>query len=80
MVEICGVKYVKGTSKSSGKPYEAYLIYFTEDGRPRGVEGYVTGDAFVSTSLLQGVVPKVGDKVELLYNKNGFLFSVIFVG
>lgn len=79
MVEICGVKYVNGTSKNSGKPYEAYLIYYTEDGRPRGVDGYLTGDAFVSTSLLMGVVPQVGDKVELFYDKRGFLNSVKFV-
>lgn len=80
MVEICGVKYVEGTGKNSGKPYQAFLIYYTEDGRPQGVDGYVTGDAFVATSLLQGVVPRVGDKVELLYNKRGFLSSVKFVG
>ena len=79
MVEICGVKYVKGTSKKSGKPYEGYIIYFTEDGRPRGVEGYVTGDAFVSASLLLGVVPQVDDMVELFYDKRGFLSSVKFV-
>ena len=79
MVEICGVKYVKGTGKSSGKPFEAYIIYYTEDGRPRGVDGFTTGDAFVSTSLLMGAVPQVGDKVELFYNKDGFLNSVKFV-
>lgn len=80
MVEICGTKYVEGKSKRTGKFFQAYVVYFTEDGAPHGVNGFVTGDAFIALDLLQGVVPRVGDKVELLYNKYGFLSSVRFVG
>lgn len=78
MVEVCGVKYVKGVGKQSGRPYEAYLVYFTEDGKPQGVEGFVTGDAFVDVSLLNGRGIKVGDQIDLIYNKAGFLKNVIF--
>lgn len=79
MVEICGVQYKKGVGKKSGKPYEGYTIYFTEDGKPWGVEGYTTGDAFISLEVLQGQIPRVGDRVELFYNKNGFLQRISFV-
>lgn len=79
MVEICGVKYIEGTSKQSGKPYAAYIVMFTEDGAQQGFDGYVCGDAFVNVSLLNGRKPRPGDKVEFNYNKNGFLTSVEFV-
>ena len=78
MVEICGVKYVEGKSKSSGKEYKAYLLHYTEDGSSQGYEGYVTGDAFVALDLLGGRKPRVGDKVEFFYNKNGFLQRIEF--
>lgn len=79
MVEVCGVKYMKGTSKS-GKPYEAYSIHYTEDGASQGYDGYVTGDAFISIELLGGMPIRVGDKVEISYRKNSsFVSSVKFV-
>lgn len=78
MVEVCGVKYVEGTGKKSGKPYRAYMVCYTEDGRQQGYDGYITGDAFVSVDLLDGRDIKVGDKLNLFYNKNGFLQSVEF--
>lgn len=76
MVEVCGVKYVEGTSKTSGKPYQAYIVHYTEEGASHGFQGFVTGDAFIATSLLNGYIPKVGDRLTLLYNKSGFLQSV----
>lgn len=79
MVEVCGVKYKEGVGKQSGKPYKAFIVHFTEDGRSQGFDGYVTGDAFIDISLLNGRVIKVGDRLELLYNKDGFLKSVNFV-
>ena len=79
MVEICGVKFMEGTSKKSGKPYKAYLIHYTEDGAGQGFDGFVTGDAFIDVSLLNGRKPSVGDRVELFYNKQGFLLHVQFV-
>lgn len=78
MVEICGVKYVEGKSKISGKDYKAYLLHYTEDGSSQGFEGFVTGDAFVSLDLLSGRKPRVGDRVELFYNKNGYLQRIEF--
>lgn len=78
MVEICGVKYVEGKSKSSGKDYKAYLLHYTEDGSSQGFDGYVTGDAFVALDILAGRKPRVGDRVELFYNKNGFLQRIEF--
>ncbi len=78
MVEVCGVKYMEGVGKQSGKPYKAYVVYYTEDGAAQGVDGFVAGDAFVNASLLKGRPVVVGDKLKFSYNKNGFLTSVEF--
>lgn len=79
MVEVCGVKYVEGTGKKSGKPYKAYIVHFTEDGKRQGFKGYITGDAFIDVSLLDGQTIEVGDKLRLFYDKSGFLQAVEFV-
>ena len=76
MVEVVRSKLVEGTSKKSGKPYKAYVVYYTED--DDSVFGVITGDAFIDVSLLNGRVPMPGDKMELNYNKNGFLSKVAF--
>ena len=47
MVEVVGSKYMEGVSKKSGKPYKAYLVYYTQDGACDGVDGMITGDAFI---------------------------------
>lgn len=78
MVEICGVKFMEGVGKKSGKPYQAYSIHYTEDGENYGYDGFVTGDAFIYLDMLTRK-PKVGDKMELFYNKHGFLQRVEFI-
>ena len=78
MVEVCGVKYVEGTGKKSGKPYQAYIVHYTQEGSSQGFQGFITGDAFIDGSLLDGKVPHVGDKINLFYNRNGFLQAVEF--
>ncbi len=80
MVEVCGVKYLEGKSKRTGKDYEAYILFYTEDGKPQGVTGFVTGDVFVSVDILDGRVPSVGDRVTLFYDKRGFLTDIKFEG
>lgn len=78
MVEVCGVKYVEGTAKQSGKPYKAYIVHYTEDGAPQGFAGYTTGDAFIPCDMLGGQKPQPGNKLNLFYDKNGFLKAVEF--
>lgn len=78
MVEVCGVKYVEGTSKKSGKSYAAYIVHYTQEGASQGFQGYITGDAFIEVSLLGGKTPHVGDKMNLFYTRNGFLQAVEF--
>lgn len=78
-VEICGVKYMEGTGRKSGKPYKAYSIHYTMDGKAQGYAGFVTGEAFVSVELLGGRIPVVGDRVRLGYDQRGFLQTIDFV-
>lgn len=79
MVEVVGCKYVEGTSKTSGKPYKAYIVHYVEDGEEQGFTGMMTGDAFIAKDLCNRHIPSPGDKMELSYNKNGFLTKVEFV-
>ena len=76
MVEVCGVKYMKGTSRKTGKPYEGHTVYFTEDGAAQQVKGFVADSVFLSSDVLQGRIPDVGDKLDIRYDRRGFVSSV----
>lgn len=78
MVEVIGSKYIEGISKKTGKPYSAYIVYYTQDGSHQGVNGKICGDAFVDKRLLDGQAPLPGDQIDLLYDKDGFLNKVLF--
>lgn len=78
MVEVCGVKYMEGVGKKSGKPYKGFQIYYTKPGERQGVTGFIAGDAFISCELLGGRVITVGDKLQLVRTENGYLEDVIF--
>lgn len=78
MVEVCGVKFKEGIGKKSGKPYKGYFICYTEDGKLQGYDGYVTGDSFIPDDLVPGRPIMVGDKLNLVYDKSGFLRAVEF--
>lgn len=78
-VKVCGVKYMEGTGKKSGKPYKAYSVHYTMDGSSQGYAGYVTGEAFVAVDLVPGRAPVVGDRIDLGFDQRGFLQSVEFL-
>lgn len=79
MVEVCGVRYGKGTSKRSGNPYEGFFVHYTEDGTSQGVKGYVAENTFISSSVLAGRVIEVGDKLDIRYDRRGFITGVDIV-
>ena len=76
MVEVCGVRYGEGTSKKTGKPYKGFTVYYTEDGEAHGVKGFVADSCFLSSEILQGRMINVGDKLDIRYDKRGFVSSV----
>ncbi len=79
MVEVCGVRYGEGTSKKTGKSYKGFTVYYTEDGAAQGVKGFVADSCFLSAEILQGRVINVGDKLDIRYDKRGFVSTVEIV-
>ena len=73
-VEVVGKRYVKGVGKS-GRPYEGFLTSIAYDGG-RGYEGLKCEERFFSTDILQGVVPEVGDILDISVNFGGYIESV----
>ena len=77
MVEVVGTKRMEGTSKKSGKPYSGYMVWYLE--QQDGVTGQAADSAFISDTMLGGIIPNVGQLLELRYNKNGYLTEVKFL-
>lgn len=69
--EVIGVRRSAGTSKKTGKPYSGYIVFYTY--RQADVTGVASDNAFVSDQLLEDYIPQVGDKIQLIYDRNGFL-------
>ena len=79
MGKIVGFRHMSGTSKK-GKPYSAYMIYFTEAFPPRFenvAQGVTCDSAFVADSLLGGQVVSLGADIDLSYDKDGYIREVI---
>ena len=77
MVSVVGFRRCEGKSKSTGKPYSGYIVFYEEE-RP-GVTGIACESVFLSDDLLEGRAPAVGQMMDLRYGRGGFLQSVEFV-
>lgn len=75
MVEVCGMGYMEGTSKKSGKPYQGYMVHYTERVDRPGFSGFEADHCFIPSSALSQPL-KIGDKLELHYDRRGFLQKV----
>lgn len=79
IVNVVGVKEVKGTSKKSGKDFDAIVVSYTRDGKALGYDGMAAGEIFADRSLFQGVTPKIGDTLMVDRNSSGFVESIEFL-
>lgn len=77
MVEIVGFKRMAGTSKKTGKPYSGYTVWYLEE--QRNVTGHVSDSTFIPDDLLCGSIPEIGQLVDLIYNKSGYLVDAKFI-
>ncbi|MBO5952636.1 MAG: hypothetical protein J6Q53_00700 [Oscillospiraceae bacterium] len=77
MYEVIGVRRTAGTSKKTGRPYSGYTVFYTY--LDQEVIGVKADNEFLSDTILNGYIPKPGDHVDLIYDRNGFLikFSVV---
>lgn len=75
--EVIGVRRSEGTSKKTGKPYSGYIVFYTYN--QQGVDGVASDNTFVSDSLIDSI-PRPGDQIRLIYDRNGFLQEFDVVG
>lgn len=76
--EIIGVRRSAGTSKKTGKPYSGYIVFYTHN--QQDVEGVACDNTFITDTILNGYIPRVGDLIQLIYDRNGFLQDFTVVG
>ena len=73
-VKVLGYRYAEGTSKKNGRPFKGF---FTSIGyEQNGYTGLKVEERFFSTEALQGLVPEVGEELEVSVDFGGFVTSV----
>lgn len=72
-VQVIGKRYVKGVAKS-GRPYEGFLTSIAYE--VSGYDGLKCEEKFLPCEALQGLVPDVGDVLEINVNFGGYIESV----
>lgn len=73
---IMGKKAIKFTSKE-GNEISGVRFYYTYD--LADVDGVATDSVFVSDAKLDGLDVKVGDEVEVLFNRYGKVAGIRFL-
>lgn len=68
-MELVGYRRSAFTAQDTGEHITGYNLYLV--GEQENVEGKVTERAFLSDKKLGGYVPRVGDQLELVYNRYG---------
>lgn len=53
MAQIVGYRHVSGTSKRTGKQFDAYVVSWIEKETESGAFGYRAGDEFVNRELFE---------------------------
>lgn len=68
-MELVGYRRSAFTATDTGERIVGYNLYLT--GEEEKVEGKVTERVFLSDKKLNGYIPQLGDKLELVYNRYG---------
>lgn len=68
-MELVGYRRSAFTAKDTGERIVGYNLYMT--GKDEDVEGLMTDRVFLSDRKLDGYIPRVGDQLEVIYNRYG---------
>lgn len=68
---VMSSRVAKGTSKKTGKDFNAVIVHVVFEGEERECEA-----VWIDPELLKGYVPEYGDVIEINYNRQGFVTSV----
>ena len=79
MAKLVGFRHVQGTSKKTGKTFDAYVVSYLEQDEDQGAVGYKADSQFVDRAMFEAAVSgRAPEKLMnaecvLVYNKSGFL-------
>jgi hypothetical protein len=73
VIKVMGKRYAKGVGKN-GRPFEGFFTSIAYDAS--GYEGKKCEEKFFSCEVLQGLVPQVGEHLNVSVNFGGFIDSV----
>lgn len=68
-MELVGYKRSAFTAKDTGERIVGYNLFLVE--QQQDVEGVATERVFLSDKKMGGYVPRVGDQLEIIYNRYG---------
>lgn len=70
---------IEGKSKTTGKEYHGLRIHYTYEDKK--VDGVACGNLFVNPDYVSmDFVPKIGDRIQPLYNRYGSVESIAVLG
>lgn len=79
MAKLVGYRHVQGTSKKTGKPFDAYVVSYVGQDTDKGAVGFRADQQFVDRGMFEAALNgRAAEKVlnaecEFIYNKTGFL-------
>ena len=73
-VTVIGKRFASGTSKKTNKPYSGFFLSYIYTAS--GYEGNRCSEKFITSQSLQGIVPDIGDKLDLDFDENGYITGV----
>lgn len=68
-MKLVGYRRSAFTAKDTGERISGYNLFLT--GEDEKVEGVVTDRVFLSDARMNGYLPRVGDDLEIIYNRYG---------
>lgn len=74
MYEVTGIKKVDYVSKKTGRPVQGFSLWLSYE--RKDVEGTACDEVYVSNERISDV-PKLGDMVDVYYNRFGSVESVV---
>lgn len=68
-MELVGYRRSAFTAQDTGERIVGYNLYLTEE--QENVEGVAAERVFLSERKMNGYVPRLGDQLEIIYNRYG---------
>lgn len=77
--KVLGIQHREGIAKKTQRPYKADILHveYLDPSRDTGFVGHEVGEVWCDcASNVCRIIPKVGDIVDVYYNRSGFVDEV----